>query len=43
MLPTNDLRLWHVDFRGAKATVYEGESFRLQFVFSQEYVLRELM
>lgn len=42
-LPTNDLRLWHVDFRGAKGTIYDGEAFRLQFVFSQEYVLDVLM
>lgn len=38
MLPNNDLRVWLVDFRGAKGTVYEGEGYRLQFVFSQEYV-----
>jgi ubiquitin-protein ligase len=24
MLPTNDLRVWHIDFRGAKGTIYEG-------------------
>jgi len=23
-LPTNDLTLWHVDFGGAKGTLYEG-------------------
>ncbi len=33
-LPTNDLRLWYIDFVGAKGTVYEGEPYRLQFVFS---------
>lgn len=37
-LPNNDLRLWFVDFVGAKSTVYEGEPYRLQFIFSQEYV-----
>ena len=23
-LPTNDIRLWHVDFKGAEGTIYTG-------------------
>lgn len=38
ILPNNDLKLWHVDFQGAKGTLYEGQSFRLQMRFNGDYV-----
>ncbi len=38
-LPTNDLSLWHVEFQGAKGTLYEGEYFTLQLKFNNDYVL----
>jgi hypothetical protein len=38
LLPNNDLTLWHVNFQGAKGTLYEGESFTLQLRFANEYV-----
>lgn len=38
-LPTNDLTLWHVEFLGAKGTLYEGEHFTLQLRFNNDYVL----
>ena len=38
-LPTNDLSLWHVEFQGAKGTLYEGEHFTLQLRFNNDYVL----
>jgi ubiquitin-conjugating enzyme E2 W len=38
-LPTNDLSLWHVEFQGAKGTLYEGEHFTLQLKFNNDYVL----
>ena len=34
LLPTNDLKLWHVDFQGANETLYSGENFRLQLRFN---------
>jgi ubiquitin-protein ligase len=37
-LPTNDLKLWHVEFLGVANTIYAGERFRLQLKFSDEYV-----
>ena len=37
-LPTNDLTLWHVEFQGAKGTLYEGEHFTLQLRFNNDYV-----
>jgi len=37
-LPNNDLTLWHVDFEGAKGTLYEGEHFTLQLRFNNDYV-----
>lgn len=39
ILPNNDLSLWHVQFLGAKGTLYEGENFTLQLKFTNEYVL----
>jgi ubiquitin-conjugating enzyme E2 W len=39
LLPNNDLTLWHVTFQGAKDTLYEGESFTLQFRLDGDYVL----
>ncbi len=27
-LPTNDLKLWHISFKGASGTVYAGEEFK---------------
>jgi ubiquitin-conjugating enzyme E2 W len=41
ILPNNDLSLWHVQFLGAKGTLYEGESFSLQLRFTNEYVLAD--
>jgi hypothetical protein len=38
LLPNNDLALWHVNFQGAKGTLYEGENFTLQLRFSNDYV-----
>jgi hypothetical protein len=38
LLPNNDLALWHVNFQGAKGTLYEGETFTLQLRFSNDYV-----
>lgn len=38
VLPTNDLKLWHVDFQGAKNTLYDGQNFRLQLRFNGDYV-----
>ena len=38
-LPNNDLTLWHVNFPGAKGTLYEGEQFCLQLRFNNDYVL----
>ena len=38
ILPTNDLKLWHIEFLGAKSTIYEGEHFKLQFRFNNDYV-----
>jgi len=38
LLPNNDLSLWHVNFLGAKGTLYEGENFTLQLRFNNEYV-----
>ncbi len=43
LLPNNDLALWHVNFLGAKGTLYEGENFTLQLRFSNDYVLPLLM
>jgi hypothetical protein len=40
LLPNNDLVLWHVNFAGAKNTLYEGENFTLQLRFSNDYVLQ---
>ena len=37
-LPTNDLKLWHVEFQGAKNTIYDGENFKLQLRFNNDYV-----
>jgi len=34
LLPNNDLSLWHVNFLGAKGTLYEGENFTLQLRFN---------
>jgi ubiquitin-conjugating enzyme E2 W len=34
LLPNNDLALWHVNFQGAKGTLYEGENFTLQLRFT---------
>lgn len=39
LLPNNDLSLWHVNFLGAKGTLYEGENFTLQLRFNNDYVL----
>ena len=39
MLPQNNLTLWHVQFTGAKGTLYEGEQFTIQFRFTNDYVL----
>eukprot|EP00825_Cyclidium_porcatum_P048250 TRINITY_DN8050_c0_g1_i1.p1 TRINITY_DN8050_c0_g1~~TRINITY_DN8050_c0_g1_i1.p1 ORF type:complete len:171 (-),score=32.32 TRINITY_DN8050_c0_g1_i1:451-963(-) len=36
-LPNNDLKTWHIAFKGAKGTLYDGEQFKLQFKFSPEY------
>lgn len=41
-LPNNDLTLWHVNFQGAKGTLYEGENFTLQLRFNNEYVSASL-
>lgn len=41
-LPNNDLTLWHVNFQGAKGTLYEGENFTLQLRFNNEYVIASL-
>ncbi len=41
-LPNNDLSLWHVNFLGAKGTLYEGENFTLQLRFNNEYVFLSL-
>lgn len=38
LLPNNDLSLWHVNFLGAKGTLYEGENFTLQLRFNNDYV-----
>lgn len=38
LLPNNDLSFWHVNFPGAKGTLYEGEHFTLQLRFNHEYV-----
>ena len=27
-LPTNDLKLWYVTFKGAEGTLYEGEKYK---------------
>jgi hypothetical protein len=40
-LPTNDLALWHVEFQGAKGTLYEGEQFTLQLRFNNDYVKQQ--
>eukprot|EP01016_Furgasonia_blochmanni_P014352 TRINITY_DN174_c0_g1_i24.p1 TRINITY_DN174_c0_g1~~TRINITY_DN174_c0_g1_i24.p1 ORF type:complete len:127 (-),score=9.59 TRINITY_DN174_c0_g1_i24:317-697(-) len=37
-LPNSDIKLWHVTFKGAPSTIYEGETFKLQFKFTPEYV-----
>ncbi len=42
-LPSNDLSLWHVEFQGAKGTLYEGEYFTLQLRFNNDYVLLFLL
>ena len=42
-LPNNDLSLWHVNFLGAKGTLFEGESFNLQLRFNNEYVFACLL
>jgi|LakMenE18May11ns_1017448.scaffolds.fasta_scaffold8137064_1 hypothetical protein len=42
-LPNNDLTLWHVNFQGAKGTLYEGENFTLQLRFNNEYVATSLL
>lgn len=31
-------RKWYLSFEGAKGSLYEGEKFKLQFKFSDEYV-----
>lgn len=38
VLPNNDLTLWHVNFQGAKGTLYEGENFVIQLRFTNDYV-----
>lgn len=38
VLPNNDLTLWHVNFMGAKGTLYEGENFTIQLRFTNDYV-----
>jgi ubiquitin-protein ligase len=30
LLPTNDLKLWHISFTGAKGTVFAGEKFKYE-------------
>jgi ubiquitin-protein ligase len=42
-LPTNDLSLWHVEFSGAKGTLYEGENFTLQLRFNNDYVISPII
>lgn len=32
-----DLKIWQVSFEGAKGTIYEGEKFKLQLRFSDQY------
>ena len=31
--------IWYVSFKGAEKTLYENESFKLKFVFDDEYVI----
>lgn len=40
-LSNNDdsLQTWTIGMSGAKATIYEGEDFRLRFVFAESYPL----
>ena len=38
VLPKNDLTLWHINFPGAKGTLYEGEQFTVQLRFNNDYV-----
>ena len=38
VLPQNNLTLWHVNFPGAKGTLYEGEQFTIQLRFNNDYV-----
>ena len=38
VLPQNNLTLWHVNFPGAKGTLYEGEQFTIQLRFGNDYV-----
>lgn len=33
----DDLKIWQVSFKGAPKTIYEGETYKLQFKFSPEY------
>ncbi|KRX09641.1 Ubiquitin-conjugating enzyme/RWD-like protein [Pseudocohnilembus persalinus] len=37
VLPTNDLKLWHISFTLPKESIYAGETYKLQFKFSSEY------
>lgn len=37
-LVNNDLKHWLISFEGAKDTIYEGEKFKLQLRFSEQYV-----
>jgi ubiquitin-protein ligase len=37
-MPTQDIRMWHVEFQGAEGTIYAGEKYKLQFKFSPNYV-----
>jgi ubiquitin-conjugating enzyme E2 W len=34
---TSNLRIWSVDVEGAPMTLYDGERFRLQFRFGDQY------
>lgn len=27
-LPNSDLKVWHIEFSGAKGSIYEGENFK---------------
>ena len=35
----NQINIWYVTFKGVEKTLYENETFKLKFVFDDDYVI----